>query len=232
MHKYRARVSKYILDQYKDRICLFGISIGNTKQAGEKLEATIKLINENFDECLIGLSDTMQIPNHMAKGLSYEGARGLCIKQRNEWLSENSHILKKLTIPYKIQFWDETMSLPCKYGGLKNYLKEMYETDTSFKGVIDQDVNKFVSRNSLYKGKEHFCREFLFEELDGYSRIGQAGKYIKLYPSKNLASLDALMEGKFPKITLGHKNIQFATIYFDKISRNNNKKNAGFKLAA
>ena len=224
MTKYKARIPRYVLDKSKGQTCFFGISLGNANQSGEKLEATIQAINDNFDECVIGISDTLQIPNHMAKGMSYKEARKLCIQQRYEWLVENNHILKKLTIPNRIQLWDETMSLPCKYGGLKTRLKQMYASNDSFKNLIDQDVHKFVSRNAFFEGKEEFCREFIFEELDGYSRIGQTGKYVKPYPSKCPKFFKVFLEGQYPEITSGHQNIIFAPVYFDKLALNNNEK--------
>lgn len=232
MTKYKARMQRYILNNAESQKCFFGISIGNPNQSGGKLEATINAINDNFEDCIIGISDTLQIPNYMAKGLSYESARELCIKERKSWLLKNGDILKKLSIPNKIQFWDETMSLPCIYGGLKDRLREMYKTDTSLKDIIDQDVKKFVSRNPSFKGKEHFCREFFFEELDGYSRVGQTGKYVKPYPAKCPEFFKAFTEGQFPEITSGNENIQFVTIYFDRVARNSNQNDSELKYTA
>jgi hypothetical protein len=232
MKKYSARVSKHILETVGTKSCLYGVSIGNKNQTGEKLEATIDFINDNFDECIIGLSDTLQIPNHIAKGLSRSQAKNQSIRNRNLWLNKNQHILNKLTIKHSIQLWDETMSLPCEHGNLFDLFNEMYEKDFQFKCAIDSDVKQFIDRNPNLIGKEHLSREFLFTELDGYSRVGQTGKYIKIYPSMPLKSFSAIQNGKFDWALNGMHNIRSARIYFDRINRNDNKKNAGFKLAA
>lgn len=70
------------------------------------------------------------------------------------WITRNEHIIKKLNITNSIQFWNETMSLPCKHGHLFNLFNEMYEQDLQFKYAIDSDVKRFVDRNANLIGKE------------------------------------------------------------------------------
>ncbi|GAA3643667.1 hypothetical protein [Flavivirga jejuensis] len=231
MKKYKARVSKHILDSHEGYTCLYGISIGNPNQSDEKLKATIDFINDNFSECIIGLSDTLQIPNHIANGLTREEAREKSIINRNMWIDRNEHIIKKLKIKYTIQLWDETMSLPCKHGDLFDLFNKMYEKDLRFKCVIDSDVKQFVDRNPSLIGKEYLSREFLFTELDGYSRVGQTGKYIKIYPSSPLKSFSTIQDGKFDWAMYGMNNIRSSRIYFDRVAQNNNQSCYKHKIA-
>lgn len=214
---------RYILDKSKGQTCFFGISIGNPNQSGEKLEATIDAINDNFKDCIIGISDTLQIPNHMAKGLSKKDARDLAIQNRNRWMSKNQEILKKLTVKHKIQYWDETMSLPSEHGDLKKLFKSKYESDTEFRQILDRDVKKFTERNTSFLGNEHLCRDFLFTELDGYSRVGQTGKYVKIYPGNPPEIVSAVQSGQFDWAIQGLENLSLARIYFSKVAQNNNE---------
>ena len=75
---------------FKKATCLLLVSVGQEAHEGDRLLATIKLINENFRSCIISLYDSLQrFTMSLSSSCSPEELRGTAGKEGDLWLERN-----------------------------------------------------------------------------------------------------------------------------------------------
>ena len=90
------------------RVCILPISVGQSYHAEERFIATIKALNDFFDECIIVVADTLQRHTLKISGMSEEEAKKQSVKDGAEWFNsqDTQEALSELTIEKKILHWD------------------------------------------------------------------------------------------------------------------------------
>ncbi|BDD07777.1 hypothetical protein FUAX_02090 [Fulvitalea axinellae] len=95
--KYRARLPKDLLSHKNKQTCLLGISMNNPNQTGDKLKATIELINKRFSSCVINISGALQRHNLHITGLSKHDAYSQAIAMETQWKHNGWTVISKLS---------------------------------------------------------------------------------------------------------------------------------------
>ena len=177
--------------------CIFPISMGQTKQEGSKLLATMLLISNTFKECDLLLTDSLQrhtlkidLPDASPQAL-YSESRAM----GNRWLDNNRDIYEKLTIPFNMIRWDYWLDYP-DFNEYHAKINHLYDKNKEFKAAIDKSVAEYLDRR--YQGQQRTaqafaaCVDYLKEESTVIVLFTLINQYnFEIYPNKRSTSIDA-----------------------------------------
>lgn len=133
-------------DQFEDSKSVLPINFAETYFDSEYLVATINLINSYFRECNIIICDTLQ--RYVLALLTNELPENLLTKANKsgkEWLEKNHKIIKKMTIPYQITYWNDWLTHP-NYQLYYNKIGALYAEDKNFQTSMNSSINNFIER--------------------------------------------------------------------------------------
>lgn len=137
----------YDLEKLKKTTCIVPISVGQPAHEGDKLSATIKLINHTFGSCIIMVCDSLQRHTlYLFKDCNDKSDIHLFANQLGaEWLERNSKTIEQLNIPYKISRWDYWLNHKL-YNVQKQAIDDLFIYDQDFKLATQNFTNEFISR--------------------------------------------------------------------------------------
>lgn len=133
---------------FKQSSCLIPISMDQKIHEGEKLEATLDLVNRTFKSCTILVDDTLQRHNLkiLFKNISDAELHFMAYAKGDLWIENNKNIYEQLTIPYCIVRWDRWL-LHKKFGNRLQQINDMYDTNLGYKNALDANVVEYLERN-------------------------------------------------------------------------------------
>jgi hypothetical protein len=183
--------------------CIMPISMAQKVQEGEKLLATIKLVNIHFKECTFLLGDslrriTMKI---MFPSLSNKESYDKSLELGELWIVNNKIFYEQLSIPYNIIRWDYWLNHPefkVKYDMVNN----LYHTDKYYQNSMKQSASEFLNRylnQSNLKSLDYdhafsLCLDYLKEEC-AIMCLWTEGQYgFEIYPSGRCSAMTATYE--------------------------------------
>ncbi len=154
--------------QFKYSHSLLPISIGQPAHEGKKLESTLKLVNNSFNQCTILLGDTLQRHNlKLTLNLPECETREKANTLGEEWLERNHNIIKNtLKIRHNLLRWDTWLN----HYDFKNQLakiEDLYSNNTKFKHAFDTTIDEYLERNPTEHNTTHFKKaslDYLKEE--------------------------------------------------------------------
>ena len=151
----------------KGKACIIYFSIGQPYCDGEKLLATMDLINETFSYCKMIVCDSLQRHTLMIRDpeLSEKEAYEKSILLGNEWFKRNESAYKYLTIESDISRW-ESWRHHERYSSYFAQIIELYSKDELYRNTIDSTINAFLMRNKLQGDTRAFnlCKRYVLEE--------------------------------------------------------------------
>ena len=175
--------------------CILHISVGQAYHEGEKLIATMDLINETFKSCIIMLCDTLQ--RHTLKikhpDLSDDELYKKALLLGDEWLARNRIAYAYLSIDSKIIRWDYWLNHP-DYSRYKKIINELYCSDVDYKNKIQATIKKFLERQGLLGDVQAFqlCEAYVLEECPVLVPLwAQTGCQFIIYPRFRTSAMSA-----------------------------------------
>lgn len=169
-----------------------GVSLDSTNHRGEGLSAMVDWVNAHgqFDQVLIGLSDTLNRHNYARdRGLSLRDAYDLASRNGDNWLKMNRATLSRLNMPFDIKRWSYWQKEHTQIiNENRSQFLNAYENDPAFCASLDADIAAFLKRKSPAPDAKTIasCRNYLIEELAVYSVILAAYPATVIYPGKQL----------------------------------------------
>lgn len=185
---------------FKTSSCSVTISMGQKKQEGIRLGATIKEINKHFKTCSIMVCDSLQRHNLIADStesidILHQRANTL----GDNWLQANKKYFELFTIPHKIIRWDYWLCH--KYYLEKKHLINLaFSSDIEFKEAFFVAATAYVNRLIKNDYIQNTCNndimihgaiEYLKEECSVMLLWGDEGYNFEIYPSKRNAAMAA-----------------------------------------
>lgn len=208
-----------------------GISMGNSAHEGENLRRMLQWTQQNFDQTIVTLSDTLYRFNLMDEGLNYDeaydGARAL----GDAWLQRNQPALAEMDpARLKIIRWDEWLAHE-DFNKVYEDLVSFYRADAPFREAMKKDVEAFTSRRQS-AGKtvpqQNNAVNFLLEEGACYILIGRTFQALRIYPSHDLKCFKYLRKDSVPAPLKGLEQapyFDFRAVYIPEKANQNNKIN-------
>lgn len=202
--------------------CCLGVSVGQMYHEGEKLEASLNLINANFAQCTIVVCDTLQRHTLLDDSLSAEEKYAVAKEKGGAWLERNYQRIAKLTIPYQIKRWDNWLQQPRYYIDLalvKAALQHEPKIKHGFAKTVDIFVNRLLKRDAnidVMQAREN-SMNYLLEEATIAMLMWQqeAFNYIA-YPGE-ISSAFASIYDKY--VNPEDQLVQWLNIKFKRYSR-------------
>lgn len=201
--------AKPAASQTRAKVCSLNISMSNENQTGEKLLAIVKWVNENFDHCIINVSDSLQRHNLLSQGFTKEVAYQKAIYLGNVWLAENDKALKTIKTPHEIRRWDEWLVLK-QVQDLQKNLHKMYKELMPFQICVDADAKHWVERQLGTNDNPTILKNginFLIEEFAVHSYMARRefqkgnGKMAQAYPARQLQA-EEFLRNRYGRIGL------------------------------
>ena len=191
--------------------CLMPISIGQKCHEGDKLSATIELVNRSFKSCVILIDDSVQ--RHTLNIISPEKKLNelyeQSIREGDGWLLRNKHIVNSIKIPFYIIRWDKWLyheNFNLKY----EKVDKLYNNNASYRESIDINIQEYVERfkkkGIAFDEKHAFscCLNYLKEECAGMCLWIDESCEFELYPSGRnhamQATYDLLIKPYYPNL--------------------------------
>lgn len=179
------------------------ISVGQPNHEGARLEATIKLINDNFQSCDVAVCDTLQRHTMQMGGLSsLEEAYINSIIEGKKWVERNKKHLMSLKILKEIFFWDKYLTsddfLHCK-----DKIIDAYQNNESFKSAMHITIEEFVKRyerrsTGINREKlQEYCFNYLTEECAVMMLMWPKCEYNYIIYPGNMPKVLAAARNKF-----------------------------------
>lgn len=194
--------SKTYREQFPNPRAQLTISVGQPIHEGERLSATVKLVNQSFTHCTIMIDDSIQwytlainTPNTPQATLLEQAIQaGDDYLKRNQALFENT-----FTIPYQIIRWkDWHNTIPWQQAIIK--MTQDYETNPLLQQGIDQNVHTFLTRYEKNKASHTYdrtiatilCTHYLIEECAIMRTFWvDLGCHYEVYPSRRNEAMSA-----------------------------------------
>ncbi len=175
-------------------VCL-NISMKNANQTGDKLLAMVQWVNENFEKCIVNVSDTLQRHNLRLQGIANDNAYQQSLELGNQWLGENKATLDQIQIPHTVVRWQHWLNLQ-KVKNLKTTLYALYQTSEAFRSCVDADMSNWIARQGIETTSKAYQNglAFLLEEFAVHSYMAQREynlnnlKMVQAYPARQLCA--------------------------------------------
>ncbi|MFW0788524.1 tRNA-dependent cyclodipeptide synthase [Gordonia sp. CPCC 205333] len=151
---------------YTDRSTILLVSVGADYHEGEKLGATIDLLNRSgFARVTVAVADTLQRHNVDATpARAYQQTR----RRGDQWLARNQPLLDLLTADVDVLRWDDALSDP-NYPRALDEIRTVYRTNREYAGAIESTIDRFVARRGENLPDvdriRNGCRTYLLEEV-------------------------------------------------------------------
>ncbi len=192
--KYNHNLDK---ETFKNSKCLLTISVGQEVHEGDKFAATIDLVNNSFNSCVMLVDDSLQrhsmaLDKKENADFFYESS----ILEGDLWLERNKKHYQNLNILQDIIRWDKWLRHPNyleQQHKIKALIAEKPDYQTSFDKTIDEFLRRFYPRlleksNFDMKRAWNLCLDYLIEECTALCLWTELNCNFEIYPGKrNLA---------------------------------------------
>lgn len=167
------RCDELVKPLLKNSTCLVHISVGQDYHEGEKFIATMDLINDTFQSCILVICDTLQ--RYSLKifnpDLTEEDAYSQSLKSGQQWLSRNENAFNYLNIPFKLFGWDHWLN-DSDYMNFRKEIENLYKNNEEYRYAIQSTIDKFLKRHSKilstsdrYRKAFELSEAYLMEEM-------------------------------------------------------------------
>ena len=166
-----------------------------------------------IDDALQALSDRILQPNVPIEELIQKRRQ-----EGDKWITDNSHLLAKLNISWKIIRWKSIMehtSFPYYLG----VIHKTYRSNANFKAICDKSAEAYLKRNQGHpmcsQKAEKLCLAYLFRECASLFIVLDERCQWHVYPRDEKPAMravyDLLIQPKYPKalqpLKLRHRKV-------------------------
>lgn len=173
-------------EEFKKSKVIVPISVGQKYHEAGEFEATMKLIDKSFKECIILVADTLKRYSiDILKQTRNEEEATLLAKQKgDQWLDRNMKYIDALYIPHKVCRWDEWMA-HSEYPVYYNSVHQLYDNNQEYKDSVREVVEQFVFRKEGSHDSAWLVPSitYFLEESIGVCLYIKAGFKFTVYPN-------------------------------------------------
>lgn len=217
------KTQHFNISGFKQSTCLTTISVGQQTHEGERFSATIDLLNNSFQSCVMLIDDTLQ--RHTMALNAMEDAAFFyekSLKEGDLWLERNEKYYKKLSILTKIIRWDTWLNHP-NFLTQKKKIEDAIHDDIVYRQAFENSIEIFLTKYySRLLNPENFDMErarklsfnFVLEECTALCLWPELQCQFEVYPNRHNAAIEEtrmrFVLSKHPDllhpITIGFRN--------------------------
>lgn len=185
--------------------CRLQISVGQSKQTGEKFVATLEWATQRFQSTTICVNDTLQRFNLMHDlNLTEDAARKRSIFEGDRWLEKNFPKGSQNAAIIRWDAWTTRTDFPSQL----DIINTLYKECDSFRAAVQKEIEDFALRK---KGPKHnnfynLCRQFLIEETAAFAMMIREQEAVDIYPGTTLLPLRMIQEGEIAEVNFGNRS--------------------------
>lgn len=216
MRRYRASVSsvapkakkKTLTDDY--RRCVLVISLRSPNSEGAKFEGCIRWIAENFDECVLGVCDSIfRYTLRVGGDIAPDAAAAQAVELGREFVAGHARVVDRYREQCRFE-WLPTSQLAeqSSFQGYLTAFRELYQAGSAYREVVDEFGAKYLGRflkraESIsaedVATKERYVREYLIEESALFTVLCEQGCEALVYPGA-IKTFVEIAEGRIPDV--------------------------------
>lgn len=206
---------------------VLGISMGSKNHRRDALNAIVNLLNTRSHEyVIVNVADTLRRFSFLAQGADPEFAMAQAKKLGDEWIEENTPILRGLSAQWRIARWDE-FRCDRRFESYKQKFEAAYQNSDELREAIERDVTSFYERinGEGYEPNERereTSTEFFIEELAVLSIQFEDYPAAQLYPGRELECFKAIRQGQVEDVPDGLQRARFFRINVYDVPANEN----------
>lgn len=179
---------------------------------GLALKAIVDWINQqNFQNGLIDISDTLNRHNHMISGISEIESYEISKREGLKWELQNKDVLAELKMPVQIVHWDHWLQDE-RYPIYLRAFEKALEKDLHLKMGMMSDIERHYQRK--YKQTLHersssdvaLSQKYYLEELAVLTIQFEDFPCAEFYPGKELDCVRAVRSGNVKNVPMGLLN--------------------------
>lgn len=207
------KVAPKSLSHWKEcKTACVGISMHSENHTGEALHSMLNWVEENFENCVLDLSDLLYRHNYISAGYSPEIAFALSQKDGDKWLSEHIGVIQSMSIPTTIIRWQNWLNHPQFSSNLEQF-RLAYKTQAPFRDALMDDISKFYKRKNADLSLEDLgiknSIEYMLEELSAHSILYTEYPSAVIYPGKQHESFKMVRAGQVESVPKGIENSKY-----------------------
>lgn len=213
-NSYRATLAKVFprnlngsLSEYNK--CVFGISLGSKNFVDErKVEACIKWISENFQQCLVLVCDSIyRLTIEVRQGLKEDEAWLEAIRSAENFVNEKYVMFDKYSESCRFEFAmaSEVEKEP-DFDIYYEKLKYLYKDNEAFQSMVNSFAKTYLSRVEREKTEQmdelkqqQLAITYLIEESAFTACIVKKGWPVVVYPG-SIKTFEEISEGLHPEV--------------------------------
>ena len=188
---------------FKESTCLLLVSVGQEAHEGDRLLATIKLVNENFQSCIISLYDSLQrFTMSLSRSCDPEDLRKSAEREGNLWLERNKNILNNFAIPITIYRWEHWVN-DLYFPKRRQELLARIASDPDYKKAHENAIEGYLERYCRHLDDQKsfdrnravgLCQEYVLEECAVLCLWPKLRCQFEIYPNIHNAAIEATRE--------------------------------------
>ncbi|NEO63566.1 MAG: tRNA-dependent cyclodipeptide synthase [Moorea sp. SIO1F2] len=190
--------------------CIFGISLGSKNFVERKrIEPCIKWISENFNACLVLVTDSIyRLTIEVRQGVKGDEARLEAIRTGEQFINENYSLFEQYS--GSCQFQLKKASEIEQQSDFKRYYEELqslYQKNESFQGLVNLFAQNYLNRiqqleiQQVDEGRQHLGITYLLEESALNACLVKQGWLVVVYPG-SIKTFEDISEGLHPEVPL------------------------------
>lgn len=192
---------------------VIGVSLSSKNHIGPAFAGLMNWVGNNFDSCIIDLSDSLHRYNVINDHHSVEEAHSITQAQGSAWLRDHALIIDATPIPTTVIRWDHWLSHP-DFQKHFDAFKIAAETQPDFHATLMQDIHHFNLRRNIEPDQASAAQlqhslNYLLEELAAHSILYAQTPCAVVYPGKDHESFKMARLGKIKNVPNGHINSCF-----------------------
>jgi len=208
---YRASLSKVSparlrssLSEYQQ--CIFGISLGSKNFVErERLEACIKWISENFNTCLVLVTDSIyRLTIEVRQEARGDAALLEALRTGEQYIKDNYSLFEQYSGSCQFKFQKASeIQQQSEFDRYYQELQIFYKKNESFQSLVNLFAQKYLSRVQpmATNPREHIGITYLLEESALNACLAQQGWLVVVYPG-SIKTFEDISEGLHPEAPL------------------------------
>lgn len=187
--------------------CIFGISLGNKNFVDRKrIEACIKWISENFNACLVLVTDSIyRLTIEVRQGVKGDEARLEAIRTGEKFIDQNYSLFEQYSGSCQFKF--KKASKIEHQSDFKIYYEELqslYKNNESFQGLVNLFSQNYLNRiqpvetEQVDERRQHLGITYLLEESALNACLAKQGWLVVVYPG-SIKTFEDISEGLHPE---------------------------------
>lgn len=215
IYGYKASLSKVSpahlrssLSEYKK--CIFGISLGSKNFVDRKrIEPCIKWISENFNACLVLVTDSIyRLTIEVRQGVKGDEARLEAIRTGEQFINEHYSLFEQYSGSCQFKFKKASeIEQQSEFNIYYEQLESLYKKNESFQGLVNLFAQKYLNRvqqletEQLDELRQHLGITYLLEESALNACLVKQGWLVVVYPG-SIKTFEDISEGLHPEVPL------------------------------